>query len=201
MSPIQDIKTDAEKEGGCLYWRRRGWRKDTTVTWSRPGFSQTDRNPVTCVSWNDANTYLTWKREKTGLSYRLPTEAEWEYAARSRGKRESLAGTGNTLEIDGYAWFRQNSEGRPHPVGQKKPNGLGLYDMSGNVWEWVADQYHAAGYYQHSPRKNPKGPVSGKGYVIRGGSWYVIPKGIRTAHRNWTYSYKRYTSLGFRLSL
>ena len=193
-------KTDAEKEGGCLYWMGRGWRKDRTVIWNRPGFSQTDRNPVTCVSWNDASAYLTWKREKTGLHYRLPTEAEWEYAARSGGKRESLAGTGNTLEVDGYAWFRKNSEGRPHPVGQKKPNGLGLYDMSGNVWEWVSDRYHAD-YYQRSPRKNPKGPVSGKGHVMRGGSWYVIPKGIQTVHRNWTHSYKRYNSLGFRLSL
>jgi len=192
--------TDAERDGGCLFWMGKGWRKDATVIWNRPGFSQTSRSPVTCVSWNDANAYLSWKRKKTGLPYRLPTEAEWEYAARSGGKSEALAGTKNTEQIDSYAWFRKNSGGRPQAVGWKKPNGLGLYDMSGNVWEWVSDRYHAD-YYQNSPRKNPKGPSVGKGHVMRGGSWYVIPKAVRTVHRNWTYAHKRYNSLGFRLAL
>ena len=193
-------KTEAERDGGCLFWMGRGWRKDPTVVWNRPGFAQTDRNPVTCVSWNDVNAYVAWKRKKTGLPYRLPTEAEWEYAARSGGKRELLAGTDDLVERDAYAWFRENAAGKPHPVGLKRPNGLGLYDMSGNVWEWVADRYRAD-YYRFSPRINPRGPDTGKGRVMRGGSWYVIPGGIRTAHRNWTYPHKRYNSLGFRLSL
>ncbi len=190
--------TDAEKDGGCLSWMGTGWRKYEGVVWKRPGFSQTARHPVVCISWQDASAYILWKREQTGLHYRLPTEAEWEYAARSGGKY--VKGPGDDRELKHYAWYRDNAEGKTHAVGQKKANGLGLHDMSGNVWEWVQDPYDKD-YYAHSPRNNPQGPATGKGRVMRGGSWYNPPQGLRATHRNWTHAFKRYTSLGFRLAL
>ena len=105
--------------------------------------------------------------------YRLPTEAEWEYAARSGGKSEKYAGTSNESELGDYAWYDKNSGSKTHPVGTKQPNGLGIYDMSGNVWEWVNDWYgYDSDYYKNSPKNNPTGPSSGLNRVIRGGSWY-----------------------------
>ncbi len=106
----------------------------------------------------------------------------------------------DTSYLEDYAWFRINSRGRTHVVGTKKPNGLGLYDMQGNVWEWVQDRYSDT-YYAQAERDNPQGPNEGAGRVIRGGSWYVAPQGLGAAHRNWTYPFKRYNSLGFRLVL
>ncbi len=190
-------KTEAEKTGGCLFWMRKGWRKAEGVVWKRPGFVQTDAHPVTCVSWNDVVAYIQWYRIKTGLDFRLPTEAEWEYAARGGGKRITEH---NADDLDQYAWFQANANGRTHVVGLKKPNGLGLYDMGGNVWEWVQDRYSAS-YYAQAEKDNPQGPDEGEGRVIRGGSWYGSSKGIGAAHRNWTYAFKRYNSLGFRLVL
>ncbi len=193
-------KTEAEKGEGCLLWMGKGWRRDASVLWNRPGFLQTDRHPVSCVSWNDVSEFVVWKRRKTGLPYRLPTEAEWEYAARAGGKPIKSSIAGHSSRLEEYAWFRGNSGGQTHAIGQKKPNGLGLYDMSGNVWEWVQDWY-GGDYYQQGIKNDPQGPDSGKGRVMRGGSWYVISKAVGPAHRNWTYPHKRYNSLGFRLSL
>lgn len=191
-------RSDAEKDGGCLTWMGTGWRKYEGIVWKRPGFSQSEEHPVVCITWYDVSAYIDWMREKTGLNYRLPTEAEWEYAARSGGKQ--IKGPGLSAELKQRAWFRGNADGKPHAVGQKKANGLGLHDMSGNVWEWVQDRYHKD-YYAMSPKDNPKGPDTGTGRVMRGGSWYNPPQGIRATHRNWTYAFKRYTSLGFRLAL
>ncbi|MFQ5587371.1 MAG: formylglycine-generating enzyme family protein [Nitrospiria bacterium] len=193
-------KTEAEKTGGCLFWMRKGWRKAPGVVWKRPGFVQTDDHPVTCVTWHDASAYIQWKQKKAGLDFRLPTEAEWEYAARGGGKRMMLYDEDDTAHLDQHAWFHANSDGQTHAVGLKKPNGLGLYDMSGNVWEWVQDRYSTS-YYAESEKNNPQGPETGTGRVIRGGSWYGAPRDIRAAHRNWTYASKRYNSLGFRLVL
>ena len=105
--------------------------------------------------------------------FRLPTEAEWEYAAKSGGKNEKYSGTNSELELGDYAWYSSNSESKTHPVGQKAANGLGLYDMSGNVWQWVQDWYDGS-YYKNSPKDNPTGPSSGKEKVLRGGSWYNV---------------------------
>ena len=95
---------------------------------------------------------------KTGMNYRLPTEAEWEYAARSGGKGEKYAGGS---DLDSVAWYDSNSKSQIHPVGQKQPNGLGIYDMSGNVWEWCQDWYGDR-YYASSPKDNPQGASSGQ---------------------------------------
>lgn len=143
-----------------------------------------DNCPIEEVSWNDAQEFIKRLNSRTGSKqYRLPTEAEWEYAARSGGKKEKWAGTGNESELGDYAWYFKNSANKTHPVGQKKPNGLGLYDMSGNVWEWVQDRYNQH-YYNNSQRNNPAGPISGQNRVLRGGSWDLDASGSRTALRD-----------------
>ena len=141
-----------------------------------------DTCPVEEVSWDDAQGFIQKLNSRTGKSYRLPTEAEWEYAARSGGKKEKYAGTSSDSELGNYAWYYLNSGSKTHPVGQKQPNSLGLYDMTGNVWEWVSDLYDE-NYYKRSPRDNPQGPSSGRDRVLRGGSWDGIPGSIRASVR------------------
>ena len=155
---------------------------------ANPSVSNTgDDYPVDSVEWEDAQGFIEKLNKKTGKKYRLPTEAEWEYAARSGGKKEKFAGTSNESELGEYAWYDDNSEGVTHPVKQKKPNALGLYDMSGNVWEWVYDFYDGS-YYDVSPKDNPKGPdTKYKTYhILRGGSWYCEARNVRTTDRYWS---------------
>ncbi len=168
--------------------------------WDNTKFSQTDKNPVVDITWDDASEYVKWKKKKTGLNYRLPTEAEWEYAARSGGKKENWAGTINEVELGEYAWYNGNSGRKTHPVGQKESNSLGLYDMSGNVWEWCSDWY-VDFYYSNSMKDNPKGPSSGGYRVFRGGSWNDKPWFIRVSSRSWFRPDTRYLLIGFRLVL
>lgn len=141
-----------------------------------------DNCPVENISWNDAQEFIRKLKWKIGKNYRLPTEAEWEYAARSGGKKEKWAGTSSESELGEYAWFDLNSGGETHPAGKKKPNGLGLYDMSGNVWEWCQDFYDE-NYYKNSPKNNPSGPDSGTNHVLRGGSWFNGAGYTRTEKR------------------
>ncbi|HBA26440.1 MAG TPA: hypothetical protein DCY98_03455, partial [Nitrospinae bacterium] len=129
--------------------------------------------------------------------FRLPTEAEWEYAARSGGKSEKYSGGNN---IDSVAWYSGNSGSKTHPVGQKEANGLGLYDMTGNVWEWTNDWY-ADDYYRKSPKNNPEGASSGQHRVLRGGSWGDTPQRLRTANRVRDGPGERDYNFGFRLVL
>jgi formylglycine-generating enzyme required for sulfatase activity/serine/threonine protein kinase len=158
-------------------------------------FKKGDRYPVENVSWEDAREFIKKLNSKSKRQYRLPTEAEWEYAARSGGKKEKYAG-GN--DIDAMAWYSKNSGSSTHPVGGKRPNGLGLYDMSGNVWEWCQDWFDA-NYYSSSPRQNPAGPSSGSIRVLRGGSWNGSPANVRAAFRNGFQPWERYGGLGFRV--
>lgn len=136
----------------------------------------------------------------------MPKEAEWEYAARSGGKNEKWAGTSDQSEIDDYMWHEGNASGflgigkGPRPAGQKKPNGLGLYDMSGNVWEWCQDWYDD-NYYKNSPRDNPAGPLIGSEYrVHRGGLWDYGAGSARTTARDRTKPNYRGSYSGFRIA-
>ncbi len=142
-----------------------------------------DDCPAQQVSWDEAQDFISAISKKTGKQYRLPTEAEWEYAAKSGGKNEKWAGTSSESELANYAWYSGNSEGKVHPVGQKKTNGLGLYDMTGNVWQWVHDWYDK-NYYRNSPKDNPKGPSTGTSHVLRGGSWNKNSMFTTTSVRN-----------------
>lgn len=126
--------------------------------------------PVESVSWNDAQEFIRALNQKSGRQYRLPTEAEWEYAARSGGKDEKWAGNNDESGLGKYAWYDKNSGKMTHRVGLKKANGLGLHDMSGNAWEWCQDWYNEA-YYEDSPKDNPPGADIGEKRVLRGGSW------------------------------
>ena len=154
--------------------------------------------PVERVSWNDTQKFLSKLNSSSGDNYRLPTEAEWEYAARNGGKDETWAGTDSEESLDGYAWYKYNSIGQTHPVGQKQPNGLDLYDMSGNVREWCSDSYES-NYYEKSQKRPPLGPSGGMSRVERGGSWFDNPQGVRSSLRNWSLPDQRIISLGFRL--
>jgi formylglycine-generating enzyme required for sulfatase activity len=138
-----------------------------------------DDCPVENVGWDDALEFIRRFNSRSGLNSRLPTEAEWEYAARSGGRAERYSGGQNIGDV---GWYSGNARGATHPVGRKHPNGLRIYDMSGNVCEWVSDWYDS-GYYAESPRDNPQGPSSGMERVIRGGSWYDGQRGVRTLDR------------------
>lgn len=156
------------------------------------------RRPVINVLWEDAKAYGGWLSQQTGKRYRLPTEAEWEYAARSGGKAETWAGTSDEKLLPDYAVFRAD---RSSPAGSKKPNSVGLYDMSGNVWEWVEDCWHNS--YQGAPTDGSAWLEGGKGdcgrRVIRGGSWGNGPENLRASNRLRGGAVDRDGDLGFRL--
>jgi len=156
--------------------------------------------PVENVSWNDVQEYIgkLCKREKQSpCKYRLPTEAEWEYSARAGSKTKYY--WGDTIN-DAYLWYNENSGNATHPVGKKKPNAWGLYDMSGNVCEWVGDWY-GSDFYKNSPANDPKGANSGGDRVLRGGSWGGNAGYSRLSFRNNYYPDIRFNYFGFRLVL
>jgi formylglycine-generating enzyme required for sulfatase activity len=155
-----------------------------------------DKCPVELISWYDVKEFLERLNIISGKKYRLPTEAEWEYAAKG-GQEYKYAGSDN---LDSVAWYFNNSNLKTHPVGSKLPNGYGLYDMSGNVWEWCSDWYDME-YYQYCDYFNPKGPSSGTFKVLRGGSWGGAERLCRITTRN---AYKPDIPIigsGFRLAI
>ncbi|MEO2033591.1 MAG: formylglycine-generating enzyme family protein, partial [Planctomycetaceae bacterium] len=160
------------------------------------------RNPVEQVSWDDAVEFcrkLSSRAEEksAGWVYRLPTEAEWEYACRA-GTTTAYSFGDSEFELGEYAWFRENSNGTTHPVGEKRPNGWGLYDMHGNVWEWCQDWYAD---YPSGALRHPMGPSTGSYRVFRGGSWNFPARYCRSAFRFLHTPVNRYNFLGFRLVL
>ena len=138
--------------------------------------------PVENVSWSEAQEFIRRLNERSAAKYRLPTEAEWEYAARGGDRARPWAGTSDPTQLGAYAWYIENAFFQSHPVGEKKPNEFGLYDMSGNVWQWTADRY-AADYYTKSPEHDPQGPASGDRRVLRGGYWGSPSELLRTTRR------------------
>lgn len=200
--------TDAEKEGWSWVWT--GDYDDpsaqiiqkTGVTWEYDEVgnrrsTKKDKYPVIHVSWNDANAYCKWLTKQTGNTYRLPTEAEWEYAAAGGANHDEFNFSGSP-ELDAVGWFRENSRDKIHVVGQKKANSLGIYDMAGNVFEWCNDWFDPT-YYSKSPADNPKGPEVGKLKVVRGGSWVAFAKRCSNYSRNSGAPTRRNEIHGFRV--
>ncbi|MFI5455908.1 MAG: SUMF1/EgtB/PvdO family nonheme iron enzyme [Isosphaerales bacterium] len=216
----EGYRTEAEKDGKG----GGGWNEETKkleqnprYTWQNPGFEQTDEHPVVNVSWNDAQAFIAWLSRKEGKSYRLPTEAEWEYACRAGTTSryscgddpEGLAAVGNVA--DGTAkekhpdwyWAMAARDGFVYtaPAGRFQPNSFGLCDMHGNVWEWCSDGYDA-NFYKRSPQHDPPGASGASLRVIRGGSWFNVPRSCRSADRpGWFAPVGRSHDLGFRLAL
>jgi formylglycine-generating enzyme required for sulfatase activity len=164
-----------------------------------PGFENGMDHPVLWVSWNDAVAFCEWLSKKEGKEYRLPTEAQWEYACRAGSTTRYYFGDSES-ELSDYAWYHANAGSKTHPVGEKKPNAWGLYDMQGNVWQWCADWYGGE-YYAASPVDDPQGPDSGSLRVRRGGSWRFTAGFCRSAIRYSSSPGYRGDFLGLRVSL
>jgi len=212
-------KTDAEKgeKPGAFGWDpdKKEFGFKAKYSWRKVGFEQTDEHPVVNVSWNDAKAFCEWLSKKEKKTYRLPTEAEWEYACRagtttrysSGDDPETLAKVGNVADATAKAqfpdrtWMIKASDGYvfTSPVGSFQPNTFGLYDMHGNAWQWCADWYDGD-YYAKSPADDPSGPTTGSIRVFRGGSWYDYAGYCRSADRRGDTPGGRYYDLGFRVS-
>lgn len=196
---VTGYKTEAERDGGANgYYSEDTWVEKRGWNWRNPGFDQDDTHPVVSVSWNDAKAMADWLSQQGNGSFGFPSEAQWEYAARSGGKEELYAGGG---DVDAVAWYNKNSDKSTHPVGKKSPNGLGLYDMSGNAMEWCADIYSYKAYKRHQSR-NPIYMTGGgsQDRVYRGGSWGNLPENMRCTKRYSSDPSSRYNNVGFRLS-
>ena len=172
------------------------------VMGSNPSYSKGDNLPVEWVSWVDCQTFIEklnsmLSNELGGKRFALPTEAQWEFAARGGNKSKGYTYSGSN-NLDDVAWYSDNSGNYTHPVAQKQPNELGLYDMSGNVLEWCQDWY---GRYSSNAQTNPQGPASGKNRLLRGGSWYDNAKNCRVSFRIGSASDFHSINLGFRLCL
>ena len=199
-------RTDAEKGGGAWRWMQvKGkwqWNKVKGLYWIHDSQgnarnSSEDYHPVLYVSWNDAKAFCDWLKQKTGKSFRLPTEAEWEYAARGGNKSRGYKFSGSNF-INDVAWDIENSGSKTHPVKSKSPNELGLYDMCGNAREWCLNWY---GDYINSPQTDPKGPSSGKYKVSRGGGWNGSAQSCRVANRDVDSPEVGLDGLGFRIAI
>ncbi len=197
--------------------------RDPKYSWQSTGFAQGDAHPVLNVTWNDAQAMAAWLGQREGKTYRLPTEAEWEYACRAGSRTRyhpaqgaderagndptSLLKIANTYDADGYdiwqQWSAYAAPGRDGyaftaPVGSFAPNAFGLYDMLGNAWEWTSD-WHGENYYAASPVSDPTGPQIGDVRVRRGGSWQSWALYSRCSYRNWNSPATRYVLVGMRL--
>ncbi len=203
-------RTEGEEDPkGSLAWSVgiRQFQRHPRYTWRDAGFAQTDDHPVVLVSWNDAMAFCHWLQAVEGRPYRLPTEAEWEWACRAGTDTRFWIGDSAT-EL--YQVARVSGEGHEDgrggpingtaPVGRGAANGFGLYDMHGNVWEWCADWY-GRDFYAHSPAVNPRGPARGKERVLRGGAFDQRPHRARSANRAHNAPFYRDYATGFRVAL
>lgn len=165
----------------------------------RHGHNLNVNRPVENVSWNECQTFIAKLNKITGKKFRLPTEAEWEFAARGGNLSQGYKYSGSALAA-AVAWYVGNSGSTTHPVGTKAPNELGLYDMSGNVWEWCQDWYSSS-YYSSSPSTNPTGPATGSYRVLRGGSWDGGAVWCRVSSRLNSLPSNAFNYFGLRLAL
>jgi formylglycine-generating enzyme required for sulfatase activity len=194
-------KTDAERDGIGGYAVVDGnWIQNPAFVWNGThGYAKTENHPAVFVSWNDSAAFCRWlSKQQGGIEFSLPTEASWEYACRAG--TTSLWSSGPRDDLPRQAWFGGNSGQALHAVGELRPNGFGLYDMHGNVWEWCADLYEAD-YFAHSPLNDPAGTAEGATHVHRGGDWFYDATHARSASRNHAEpTGSRSVSLGFRVS-
>jgi formylglycine-generating enzyme required for sulfatase activity len=168
---------------------------------SNPSRFKGPQNPVETVSWNDCQDFFNKLNAKSGPGrgkFQLPSEAQWEYACRAASTSQYCFGD-DVTRLGEYAWYDNNSGSKTHPVGEKKPNAWGLYDMHGNVWEWCQDWYDG-GYYAKSPMDDPAGPATGSNRVDRGGGWDAVAGRCRSAGRSYGGPGRRHCYLGFRAS-
>lgn len=189
--------------------------RDKRYDWSDPGFPQTDQHPVVNVTWGDAKAMARWLSQNENRHYRIPTEAEWEYAARAGTRTryfngddpQSLHQVANTFDAKARPYWPKLAEHAltgddgfafTAPVASFQPNAFGLYDMHGNAWEWTNDLY-GEDYYAKSPVDDPQGPTEGSVVVRRGGSWHTWALYARSSYRNWNTKETRYTLVGIRL--
>ena len=196
-------RTQAESEGGGRFWTGGRWNSDPSINWKKPEFDQSDDHPVVCISWNDAVAFAHWLsvQDREGRNYRLPTEAEWEYACRAGTETAYCSGDDlDALKNVGWCSYdgRWNSAGCTKPVGQFQANAWGLYDMHGNAYEWCHDWM---GEYSAADQVDPEGPAEGTARVLRGGSWGRDPLCCRSACRNGHEPSARDHHLGFRLAM
>jgi formylglycine-generating enzyme len=212
------VNETGRQSDGCMVWTGSKIEQDLAKNWRNPGFAQDDRHPVTCVSWDDAITYVQWLSQKMGKEYRLPSEAEWEYAARAGTNTYRYWGDDGDLSCayanvaDNTALFKirgsrdwvvaKCSDGYVNtaPVGSFKPNRFGLFDMLGNVWQWTQD----------CGNKNYIGaPTDGSAWttgncsqrIARGGSWWYVPSSVRSASRAYGTTEWQTEDFGFRVAM
>lgn len=214
-------RTEPERDGTGGYGFNPANRtfegRSTAYSWRNTGFPQDDDHPVVNITWNDAAALCEWLTAVESRRYRLPTEAEWEYACRagtttryccgddvaSLADYANLCDAATATALPDWARFALESDnGFPFtaPVGSFRPNAFGLYDMHGNVWEWCND-WHEDDYYARSPVDDPPGPAEGEVKVRRGGAWHSWPLYVRSAFRNYNSPESRYVGVGMRLAM
>ena len=188
-------RTEAEIDDWAFTFDGMSFIKVYGNSWRHPGFDQSDDHPAVDISWNDATAFCNWLSRKEGKHYRLPTEAEWEYACRAG--TTTKYNTGDEDEALGAAgWYLDNSDQATHPVAQKKPNAWGLYDMHGNAWQWCSDWYDN---YPNGDTTDPHGPATGEFRILRGGSWSYSATYCRASCRDSRPPEGRDGGIGFRV--
>ena len=207
-SPADAVGSERNEQQFEVSLSKGFWMQQTELTQTQyeslmgvnPSHFRGEANPVESVNFSDASEFCRRLSElppekNSGNLYRLPTEAEWEYACRA-GSTSSFCFGDDEAMLEEYAWFNKNSARTTHPVGGKKPNAWGLHDLHGNVGEWCSDRYAA---YPSDPRTDPLGAETGDQILVRGGGWFFVPQNARSAHRDAYPKGARYVGLGFRL--